>query len=58
MLEWFRNYLIIISKSNRPASLGGMSNELSTNAVQGDLITVLDIYNKFIVFQCIMPTIR
>ncbi|XP_030768032.1 vacuolar protein sorting-associated protein 11 homolog [Sitophilus oryzae] len=56
MLEWFRSYLIIISKSNR-LGYTNTSNEISSNASQGDLITVLDIYNKFIVFSCIIPNI-
>ncbi|KAJ8936386.1 hypothetical protein NQ318_010793 [Aromia moschata] len=57
MLEWFRTYLIIISKTNRP-TLTAMSNEMQSNAFQGDLITVLDIHNKFIVFSATMPKIK
>nr|CAI5865818.1 unnamed protein product [Callosobruchus analis] len=51
MLEWFRTYLIIISKTSRPAVLTTMSNELQSNTSEGHLITVLDIHNKFIVFS-------
>ncbi|KAJ8916872.1 hypothetical protein NQ315_005879 [Exocentrus adspersus] len=58
MLEWFRTYLIIISKTNRPTSLTSMSNEIQNNVSQGDLITVLDIHNKFIVFSATMPKIK
>ncbi|XP_066137902.1 vacuolar protein sorting-associated protein 11 homolog [Euwallacea fornicatus] len=56
MLEWFRSYLIIISKSNRPSSISNMSETPNSNSE--DLITVLDIYNKFIVYQYVMPSIR
>ncbi|KAJ8946786.1 hypothetical protein NQ314_008769 [Rhamnusium bicolor] len=35
-----------------------MPNEVETNATQGDLITVLDIHNKFIVFSASMPKIK
>ncbi|XP_066259666.1 vacuolar protein sorting-associated protein 11 homolog [Euwallacea similis] len=56
MLEWFRSYLIIISKSNRPSSISSMSD--SPNSNSEDLITVLDIYNKFIVYQHVMSSIR
>ncbi|KAL1494957.1 hypothetical protein ABEB36_010457 [Hypothenemus hampei] len=60
LLEWFRTYLIIISKSNRSSSLpkniiNNVTTPQSTNQV---LITVLDIYNKFIVYQYVMPNIR
>lgn len=58
MLEWFRTYLIIISKTNRPSSLNAMPNEIQNNTSQGDLITVLDIHNKFIVFSATMPKIK
>ncbi|XP_060522802.1 vacuolar protein sorting-associated protein 11 homolog isoform X2 [Cylas formicarius] len=58
MLQWFRNYLVIISKNSRPTAMTTMSNESQGSAVQGDLITVLDIHNKFIVFSCVMPNIK
>ncbi|ERL88484.1 hypothetical protein D910_05870 [Dendroctonus ponderosae] len=56
MLEWFRSYLIIISKSNRPAAIGASAEQ--DNSKQEDLLTVLDIFNQFIVYQCVMPNIR
>ncbi|CAH1183052.1 unnamed protein product [Ceutorhynchus assimilis] len=43
ILECFRSYLIIVSKSTKKSE---------------DRLTVLDIYNKFIVFQCEMSNIR
>ncbi|CAH1993182.1 unnamed protein product [Acanthoscelides obtectus] len=55
MLEWFRTYLIIISKTTRPALLATMSSELQNNSSEGHLITVLDIHNKFIVFSAALP---
>lgn len=51
MLEWFRSYLVIISKTSRP-------NLPIDNQVPGDLITVLDIHNKFIVFSASVTSIR
>ncbi|XP_076269344.1 vacuolar protein sorting 11 isoform X2 [Rhynchophorus ferrugineus] len=57
MLEWFRSYLIIISKSNR-LGYANSSTGTGTPASQEDLITVLDIYNKFIVFSGILPNIN
>lgn len=54
MLQWFRSYLIIVSKSKRltptSAAPGAVSNT--------HLITVLDIQNKFIVFQTPVDEIR
>ncbi|KAG5888950.1 hypothetical protein JTB14_012209 [Gonioctena quinquepunctata] len=58
MLEWFRTYLIIISKATRSAALTTMSNEGQNNSAEGNLITVLDIHNKFIVFSTTMPRIK
>lgn len=57
MLEWFRSYLIIISKSNRHG-YANASTGVATRANQEDLITVLDIYNKFIVFSGIISNIK
>lgn len=58
MLEWFRSYLIIISKTNRPTALQTLTNEPITNANQEDLITILDIHNKFIVFFAMVPRVQ
>nr|XP_023025769.1 vacuolar protein sorting-associated protein 11 homolog [Leptinotarsa decemlineata] len=58
MLEWFRTYLIIISKATRSAALTTMSNEIPSNTSEGNLITVLDIHNKFIVFSATMAKIK
>lgn len=55
MLEWFRSYLIIISKTNRPTAA---TNGNQSSVLQGDCITVLDIHNKFIVFSATMPKIK
>lgn len=44
MMEWFRSYLVIISKS---AGRIGAGNNTSV----GHLVTVLDLQNRFIVFQ-------
>ncbi|CAG9857975.1 unnamed protein product [Phyllotreta striolata] len=62
-LEWFRSYLIIISKSTRSTNLTAMpaSNENSINQSvvnETNSITVLDIHNKFIVFSTTMPKIK
>ncbi|RZC36529.1 vacuolar protein sorting-associated protein 11 -like, partial [Asbolus verrucosus] len=57
MLEWFRSYLVIISKTTRP-NLAPMTNENQSSIIQGDLITVLDIHNKFIVFSATVPSIK
>jgi hypothetical protein len=54
MLEWFRSYLVIISKAARP-TLTPLTND---SQGQGDLITVLDIHNKFIVFSATVPSIK
>lgn len=51
MLEWFRSYLIIISKGHRPTAI-------SASTEQEYLLTVLDIFNQFIVYQSVMPNIR
>ncbi|XP_045478377.1 vacuolar protein sorting-associated protein 11 homolog [Harmonia axyridis] len=58
MLEWFRSYLIIISKTNRPMAVNSMNNGNQSSVLQGDCITVLDIHNKFIVFSATMPRIK
>ncbi|XP_072393967.1 vacuolar protein sorting-associated protein 11 homolog [Diabrotica undecimpunctata] len=58
MLEWFRNYLIIISKTTRSANLTTMPTETPSNNSESNLITVLDIHNKFIVFSTTMPRIK
>lgn len=57
MIEWFRSYLIIISKTTRP-NIAPMTNENLTTTNQGNLITVLDIHNKFIVFSAIVPPVK
>ncbi|CAH1116293.1 unnamed protein product [Phaedon cochleariae] len=57
MLEWFRTYLIIISKVTRSSTITTMTNEVQ-NAAECNLITVLDIHNKFIVFSTTMPKIK
>lgn len=53
MLDWFRSYLIIISKTNRPTNTSENSN-FSEN----HLITVLDIHNKFIVFTSTLNKVK
>lgn len=58
MLEWFRTYLIIVSKSSRSSNVLTISNEVQENPPEGNLITVLDIHNKFIVFSATMPKIK
>lgn len=58
MLEWFRTYLIIISKTTRSANLTTMPTENTVNNSESNLITVLDIHNKFIVFSTTMPKIK
>lgn len=59
MLEWFRSYLIIISKASRPPASARTTLEASgMNESQSDLITVLDIHNKFIVFSTTLPRIK
>ncbi|KAK9883118.1 hypothetical protein WA026_001317 [Henosepilachna vigintioctopunctata] len=58
MLEWFRSYLIIISKVNRPSNVTAIASSSQTAPLHGDCITVLDIHNKFIVFSATMPKIR
>ncbi|KAL3272653.1 hypothetical protein HHI36_014118 [Cryptolaemus montrouzieri] len=58
MLEWFRSYLIIISKTNRPTAVNSVSNGNQSSGLQGDSITVLDIHNKFIVFSATMSRIK
>lgn len=35
-----------------------MPNEIQENTPEGNLITVLDIHNKFIVFSAMMPKIK
>lgn len=57
MLECFRSYLIIISKSTRLPSLTSVSNEFPSPNLE-DTITVLDIHNKFIVYQYTMPSLK
>nr|XP_008196910.1 PREDICTED: vacuolar protein sorting-associated protein 11 homolog [Tribolium castaneum] len=56
MLEWFRSYLVIISKTTRPNL--AITNDNQSAPSQGDLITVLDIHNKFIVFSATVSSIR
>ncbi|XP_018335224.1 vacuolar protein sorting-associated protein 11 homolog [Agrilus planipennis] len=57
LLEWFRNYLVIVSTTNRPITqaVAGSSSQPTS---QGHLITVLDIHNKFIVFSSVMEKVR
>lgn len=42
-MEWFRSYLVIISKS--------VGRSGANNQGPGHLVTVLDLHNRFIVFQ-------
>src|SRR5699024_1915565 len=56
MLEWFRSYLVIISKTTRPNL--SITNENQPTPIQEDLITVLDIHNKFIVFSAMVSSIK
>lgn len=59
MLEWFRSYLIIITKTSKPpTSIDSLANGKPTFTLQGDTVTVLDIHNKFIVFSTTMPKIK
>lgn len=58
MLEWFRTYLIIVSKSTRSTNILTIPNESQDNGPEGNLVTVLDIHNKFIVFSANMPKIK
>lgn len=57
MLEWFRSYLIIVSTVNRP-NLQNLPNTNAQNIVQGHLVTILDIQNKFIVFSATMNKVK
>ncbi|GLV44930.1 Vacuolar protein sorting 11 [Carabus blaptoides fortunei] len=51
MMEWFRSYLVIISKSaSRAAS--------ATTPTGTHLITVLDLQNKFIVFSSLIQEVK
>ncbi|XP_057664940.1 vacuolar protein sorting-associated protein 11 homolog [Diorhabda carinulata] len=60
MLEWFRTYLIIVSKTTRSANLTTMPSEssVSNSSSETNLLTVLDIHNKFIIFSTTMPKVK
>ena len=47
-LEWFRSYLVIISKTNRVPTI--QANGESASQPHPHVITVLDIHNKFTIF--------
>ncbi|XP_050309231.1 vacuolar protein sorting-associated protein 11 homolog isoform X2 [Anthonomus grandis grandis] len=57
ILEWFRTYLIIISKVSRQIPHNNLNSD-GSNPVSEDLITVLDIHNKFIVYQSVLSNIK
>ncbi|KRT81937.1 hypothetical protein AMK59_5836, partial [Oryctes borbonicus] len=57
ILEWFRSYLVIISKINRPSSISSANSE-SQNVTQSHMVTVLDIQNKFIIFSATMNDVK
>ncbi|XP_022916247.2 vacuolar protein sorting-associated protein 11 homolog [Onthophagus taurus] len=50
ILEWFRSYLVIVSKSNKP------QNDLSN--IEPHSITVYDIQNKFIIFSANIKAVK
>lgn len=52
MMQWFRSYLVIISKT-----AGGRSGP-QNNALGTHLITVLDLQNKFIVFSAVKEEVK
>lgn len=61
MLQWFRNYLVIIAKDTKTVTRTTTAvSATSTN--EGDLekhmVTVLDIQNKFIVFSAPMREVQ
>lgn len=56
MLEWFRSYLIIISKTPRPVQ--NVNAPGSQSSVENHTITVLDIHNKFIVFTAAINSVK
>lgn len=63
MMQWFRSYLIIVSKSSRltPTAAQGAPQPPGAaphTPTAGHLITVLDIQNKFIVFTAALDEIR
>lgn len=49
MIDWFRSYLIIISKSSRSVNIPTGNNQ--QKSIDSHTLTVLDIQNKFIVFS-------
>lgn len=53
MIEWFRSYLVIISKNIR--ALPNMNNQ---NTKQTHTITILDIQNKFTVFSASLNEVK
>ncbi|XP_026290082.1 vacuolar protein sorting-associated protein 11 homolog [Frankliniella occidentalis] len=68
MLEWYRNYLVIVTKENKsvtrastatspttPDTPGGMIG--SKSGSETHMVTVLDIQNKFIVLQTPMQDV-
>ncbi|KAK3910483.1 Vacuolar protein sorting-associated protein 11-like protein [Frankliniella fusca] len=67
MLEWYRNYLVIVSKENKtlrasaatspttPDGPGGLFG--TTSGSETHMVTVLDIQNKFIVLETSMQDV-
>ncbi|XP_076626733.1 vacuolar protein sorting 11 [Colletes latitarsis] len=65
MLEWFRNYLVIVAKeaTNVPRTTTTISAKPSTiepipPGVDKHMITVIDIQNKFIAFSASMVSVQ
>ncbi|XP_044740291.1 vacuolar protein sorting-associated protein 11 homolog [Chrysoperla carnea] len=63
MLDWFRSYLVIVSRNNKQST----STTTSTSAIPGvnntadgtsHLVTVLDTQNKFLVFQAPIQQVK
>lgn len=52
-MDWFRSYLVIISKQDSEEK--SSPNEETPS---GDLITILDIQNKFIVFSMVLDEVK
>ncbi|GJQ72175.1 hypothetical protein Trydic_g3267 [Trypoxylus dichotomus] len=57
ILEWFRSYLVIISKISRPSSISSANSD-SQNVTQSHMVTVLDIQNKFIIFSATINDVK
>lgn len=58
MLQWFRNYLVIVAKETKTINAVSTVSPNETEASQKQVVTILDIQNKFIVFTAPIKEIQ